>query len=390
MGSDLRRGLAAYQQILGQKDPKTAENTESPPPGLTKQTKIPPSAPKLPESKPKNQDQEPKSRRVAKFLILIGADQASKILAELEPAQVEDISREIASVRGIGAEEGEEILEEFRSLLSSPYGFSGASYGGIEAARRILYTAYGPEKGESLLNKTVPDSKENLFAFLEDFSAEQLVVLLKEETPSASALILSRLPPGLSASVLKNLSPAKKPDILKRIARQTQVSPEVLEQVASGMREKARHIGKPNEEMTAIDGMQTLAAILKQGDYSFGDRIINELEENSPDLGKDLKEKLYTLDDVIYAVERPLQEKLAAMDDKDIAVLLKGRGKEFADKILSCVSSQRRALIREEGEIMGAVPKRDCDEAARVFLAWFRQAREEGRILLTSDEDVFI
>jgi flagellar motor switch protein FliG len=69
---------------------------------------------------------------------------------------------------------------------------------------------------------------------------------------------------------------------------------------------------------------------------------------------------------------------------------LKGRKTEFREKILSCVSAGRRELIREEGELTGAAPKRDCDAAAREFLAWFRLAREKGEIILSSDEDVFI
>jgi flagellar motor switch protein FliG len=78
------------------------------------------------------------------------------------------------------------------------------------------------------------------------------------------------------------------------------------------------------------------------------------------------------------------------MSEKDIALLLKGRKQEFAEKILSCVSAGRRQIIREENEILGAVPKRDCDAAARDFLVWFRLAREKGDIIFYNDEDVFI
>jgi flagellar motor switch protein FliG len=91
---------------------------------------------------------------------------------------------------------------------------------------------------------------------------------------------------------------------------------------------------------------------------------------------------------VIEADNRPLQEKLKAMNDRDIALLLKGRSPEFASKILSNVSTNRRALIREEGEILGPVPKFEADAVARDFLAWFRLGREEGRILLRTDDDV--
>jgi len=54
------------------------------------------------------------------------------------------------------------------------------------------------------------------------------------------------------------------------------------------------------------------------------------------------------------------------------------------------LSANRRKLIREESEILGAVPKRDCDIVAGEFLAWFRLARENGDIMLYSDEDVLL
>jgi len=330
-----------------------------------------------------------KYRRVAKFLILIGSEQAAEILPQLDPEQVNEISKEIAMIKTIKPEERDEIMAEFHSLFSKPYRYTGSSRGGIEAARRILYAAKGPEKGETLLNRAVPESKENIFGFLEEFSPEQLVMLFKTETAQTTALILSRLPPKLSAGVLSKLPPEQKPEVLKRMAHRGEISPEVLEKITEALREKVRHISGSAQDIQ-IDGMQTLAAILKQGDYAFGDRILNELEETSPEIGYDLKERLYTLDDVINTVDKPIQEKLSTMTEKEIAVLLKGREKEFCEKILSCVSAGRRKLVREEAEILGAIPKRDCDTAAGEFLAWFRQARENGSIVLYSDEDVFL
>jgi flagellar motor switch protein FliG len=335
-------------------------------------------------------EKDSKIRRVAKFLILIGGEKAAQILSQLDDDQVEAISQEIASVRGITAEEGERILEEFRALLASPYAYTGASAGGIETCRRLLYAAFGPEKGEALLNKTVSASRENIFAFLEDFPPGHLALLLKDETPAAAALILSRLPSKTSAAVLANTPEERKPDIIRRIAHQGQVAPEVLEQVASALREKVRHIGGSGAETVELDGMNALTAILKHADYSFGDQILQDLEAADPGLGRDLKERLYTLDDVIKADDRPVQEKLRTMPDRDIALLVKGREDGFTEKILANVSAQRRARIREEAELLGAIPREECDRAAREFLAWFRLSREEGRILLLSDEDVLV
>jgi len=332
---------------------------------------------------------EPKVRRVAKFLILIGSEQAADILAELDPAQVEAISKEIAFIKVIKPEERDEILAEFHSLFSKPYAFSGSSQGGIDTARRILYAAKGPEKGEELLNKAIPESKENLFSFLEDFSTEQLVMLLKNESAQTSALILSRMSSKQCADIISKLSSGRKADVLMRIAKQKEVAPQVLEQVSAALKEKVRHMAGGSKDIK-IDGMQTLAAILKQGDYSFSDKLLNEIEEHDPEIGQDLKNKLYTLDDVVAASDRPIQDKLKTMTEYDIALLLKGRGNEFSEKILSNVSAGRRKLIREEIEILGAVPKRECDAAARDFIVWFRFARENGDILLDSDEEIVV
>ncbi|MDR2738332.1 MAG: flagellar motor switch protein FliG [Treponema sp.] len=406
----LSQGIAAYQNTMKPKE--TVLSPRRPPDlpgdGFVKTGETPETADlrsdqkndelpflKLPKVLPRRKgagEADSKLRRVAKFLILIGGDEAAGILSKLDVEQVEAISREIATIRGISGGEAAEIFEEFRSLLSSTFSMLGASSGGVEAARRLLYAAFGPEKGMTFLNRALPETKENPFSFLEDFTGEQIALLLKEEFPAAAALILSRLPSKLSAAVLVNIEPGRKMEIVKRIAHQGQTDADVLEQVAAALREKARRLGSSvsADNQINLDGRNALAAILKQSDYSFGDRILQELDKEDPELSLELKERLHTLEDVIKAEDRPLQEKLRSMSDQDIAMLLKGKNTEFTDKIFSNVSAQRRIEIQEEVRIMGPVPRRDVDEATKAFLAWFRQCREEGQILLLDDEDVIL
>jgi flagellar motor switch protein FliG len=322
----------------------------------------------LPASTPPKDQEESRYRRAAKFFILIGAEEAARILPRLEPEQINAVSREITAIRGIGAEEGREILDEFKSLLSSPRRFAGAFSGGPEAARRILYAAFGPEKGEDILNKTLPPSRENSLTFLEGLTAEQVCLLLRNESPAVMALILSRLSAKCSAAVLAAIPPAGRAELVRRIARQREVAPEVLEQAARTLREKAQSLGQ--SDTMGIDGMQALAAILRQGDYAFGDKILKNLEEQDAVLGRRLKDRLLTLNDVIGMDDKTLQEKLRTMTDRDIALLLKGKDRDFTEKLLSNVSGERGQLIREEWDIMGPAARKDVDRAARNFLDW--------------------
>jgi len=408
MGNIVRHGIDMYKQTMkpqssGGANSGANSNVNN---SVNRGTNIPPQRPpkeppsvffketekiKIPPLTPEGEPSEDsKYRRVAKFLILIGSEQAAAILAELDPDQIAEISKEIALVKIIKPEERDQILEEFQALFAAkPFEYYGPSRGGIETARRILYLAKGPKEGEDILNKAIPKSKDNLFGFLEEYSAEQIVTLIKDETDQTAALLLSRMTAKISAEILGKLPAKRKAAVLQRIAHQSEVAPEVLEQVSAAMKEKIRNISVVSDDIK-IDGMQALTAILKQGDYSFSDKLINEIEKNDPEIGQNLKEKLYTLDDVLLALDRPIQDKLSAMTDQDIALLLKGRGNEFCEKIMSCVSAGRRKVIREESEVLGAVPKRDSDSAARDFLTWFRNARENGDILLYSDEDVVV
>jgi flagellar motor switch protein FliG len=336
---------------------------------------------------------ESKFRRVAKFLVLIGSERAAEIMSRLPQDQVEAISREITTVRAIEDGESRVILEEFSSLLTSPYNLLGTSSGGVEAARRVLYAAFGPEKGEQLLVKAVPEAKPNPFDFLEDFPGNQLALFFKEESPAVAALVFSRLPPKLSAAALASFTGEKKLEILKRIAKQAAVPPEVLEQVAGALREKVRHFGKSDEP--DFNGMEALVSILKSSDTGFGEEILNQLEIEDPELGKTLKERIYTLEDLLEAADLPIQKKLASMSDREIILLLKARtGSEetaaFREKILGNLSKGRREEILEEEEIVGAVPRKDVNEIAAAFLAWFRKSREDGTLFMINDEDLVL
>ena len=403
MGMNVSRGLAAYGRIMKNGGEAVKEAGEAVPDAKKKEnprlkalgeegflkTGQPPDLKRPPDSK---------YRRLAQFLVLIGSDEASKILSRLDSGQVEAISKEIVSLRSIGPEEAGAILREFHSLLSPSYKYAGSSIGGsssggIEEARRCLYAAFGPEKGEAMLVKAVPDAAPNPFDFLKDFSGEQLALIFRDESPAACAMVFSRLPSKLSAAVLANTTPERKLEIVRRIAHLKETSPEVIERAAAAIREKARRFGAmglPESGDGKIDGRGVLAAILKHSDLAFGGRLLEEIEEDDPSLSRDMKDRLYTLEDICGAADRPIQEKLRSMDDREIAMLLHAGSEAFTRKILGNLSANRTNRVKEESEIMGAVPKLEREAAARDFLSWFRMNREEGRIVMQSGEDVMV
>jgi flagellar motor switch protein FliG len=320
--------------------------------------------------------------KAAKFLLLLGTEEASKVLSHLKAEEVEAVSREILKVKNIDAPEANSILAEFGWLVRTK-GWSVE--GGPETAEKILATAFGAEKARALMRKASPESTRP-FAFLKGYEAKDLHLMLKDESAQVLSVILPYLEPRKASGLLERLPEEERVELVKRVARLEKVNPEILRSVEEGIKERIRRIGTVNHE--EIDGKAALAGILRHVDPRFEERMLDALGEESPELSKNVRERLFTLEDILRVPDKPLQKALRDFQDKDIALVLKGRDEAFKDKLLGNVSANRRAMILDEYAILGPVRREDADEAAREFLGYFKRAWEDGDISLEGDDDM--
>ncbi len=339
---------------------------------------------KVPVSEPEPDGKDSVYRRVAKFLLLIGVDEAAKVLPHLSAEQTERIIPEIASIRSVGAEEASVILEEFNALLEK-----SRESGGVETAREILEKAYGPERADEMLNKAAPFRGAKPFEYLNDADSERILFLLNDESEQVRALVLSHLEPKKAAAVINLMESDAKKEVVRRLAKMEPISPEVLRRVDQAMHEKS--LAQTAEKAENIDGRNALAAILKKMSPDAETSILTNLAEEDPELGQDLRSRLFTIDDVIAADDRFIQEKLRLMSERDIALLLAKKPESFAEKILSCISAGRRALVREEQELNAPFRKSDCDAITNQFFSELRRAFEDGKLIIAGrNDDVFV
>jgi len=321
--------------------------------------------------------------KAAKFLLLLGNEEASKVLAHLSPKEIEAVSREIIKVKGIDSIEAADILTEFGWLVKTK-GF--ALEGGAETAEKMLTAAFGAEKARALLMKASPETLKP-FRFLDDFEPQALAVILKQESPQVFAVILPYLEPKRASGLIELLPEEQRIEIVKRIARLDKVSPEVLRRIEEGLRDRIRKIGTSTTS-EAVDGRAALAGILRHVDPKIEAEVLGALDDESPELSADVRERLFTLEDVLRISGKDLQKALRDFQDKDLALLLKGRGEDFKSKILGAVSSNRKALILDEYQYLGAVRREDAAEATREFLDYLKSAWQEGELRLDGDDEL--
>jgi flagellar motor switch protein FliG len=325
---------------------------------------------------------EPGVAKAAKFLLLLGTDEASKVLSHMKPDEIEAVSREILKVKSIDALEANEILAEFGWLVKTK-GWSVE--GGPATAEKMLTAAFGADRARDMLRKAAPEALRP-FRFLNDFDGRELFLILKEESPQVLSVILPYIEPKRASSLIERLSDDMRVEVVKRVARLEKVSPDVLRRVEEGLKERIRKIGTVSTE--EVDGKAALAGILRHVDPRLEEKVLDALDKESPELSRNVRDRLFTLDDVLRVRDRALQKALRDFQDRDIALFLKGRDDDFKAKVLHNVSANRRQLVLDEYSVLGAVRREDADEAAREFLAYMKKAWEDGELVLDGEDEL--
>jgi len=331
----------------------------------------------------KPEEKESIFRRVAKFLLIIGIDEAAKILPHLLPEQVDKIALEIASIRSVDEDEAALILAEFESLVQK-----SRESGGVETAYEILEKAFGPERAEALIQKKIAFPKGKPFEYLQEADTEKIQQLLHDESDAIRSLVLSQLPPRRAADYIQALPQAEKTSLVHRLATLNKIDTEVLVRVDSAMREKTQRLSI--EKADSIDGKAALVEILKKMPGSGDLRILSSIENSDPDLSREIKEQLFSMTDILKADDRFIQKKLQEMEDASIAYLIAGKSETFRLKILGNISKGRKALVLEEENMRKPMKKRDVDEVTLAFFTLLRKAWENGELILHDSSDILV
>lgn len=362
--NNTRRGINAYKAALNRDEIKTVPAEESV--GLIK----------VPKG-------ENRYEKAAKLLVVLGKEEASKVLKHLPEEEVEKITLEVSRLKRIPAAEAEALLKEVGDKNPHPDLFKG----GKDIARSILSSAFGEEKGEALFKKAVPETLTETFSFLEELDETQLVMLLKKESVHVLPIVLHNIDPQKASLVIKALTKEERTEVIRRIASLKRVDMSVIKIIENNLKDKIEKMGKvvPGEK---IDGHSALAEILKHMDASREKAILAGLADEDPGLGEAVKEKLYTMDIIHNLRPADLQTLLRDFSDKEIVTLLKGESEHIQRTLKNSMSSRRLMLIEED--MVFPVKKSDADEMSRVFVKEIRAREERGELVIFHDDEEYI
>lgn len=318
-------------------------------------------------------------RKAAMLLVVLGEGPSAQLLQQLSEEEVQKISREVAHITAISAEQAETVLEEFHQLSAAG---DYVARGGIEYARKLLLRAFDPDQAKRLLDRLTKALGADAASFdaIQKADPQQLAKFIHNEHPQTIALVLSHLSYSQAAALLTSLPSALRADVSLRMASLDQISPETILKIAGVIGSKLKALGEFSRE--SYGGVRAVAEMLNRLDSGSSREIIDHIEQQDTNIAETIRHMMFVFEDLLLIDQVGLKEVLAKADRKMLTLALKGTSEQLRNHILGCMSQRGADMLREDMEAVGPVKIKEVEAAQQNIIALVRQLEHEGVLSL--------
>src|SRR3712207_3649778 len=317
-------------------------------------------------------------QKAAVLLIALGAQNAAEVLKHLSDREVETLSLEMSSLERVNPEHADLVFSELSERVLASQAIRS---GGIDYAKEVLEHLLGPDRAKEVLAIVTEVQEGKPFDFVRRTPPEQIAAFLTDESPQTIAMIIANLTPGFGAKVLAELPNDSQPDVALRIALMGETSPAVVRDVAQGLRDKLSNVLE--HEFSSAGGVDAIAELLGQAGRSTERIVLQNIGASHEDLAEEIRARLFTFEDLHRISDRDLQITLREVDQKDLALALRGAPDWLWEKVTSNMSSRASDLLKEDIAAQPPQRKHVVEEAQGRIVAVVRRLEEAGVIELS-------
>ena len=333
----------------------------------------------------KNNEEEEKStyeklnntQKCAILMMLLGEEEASEILKNLGPKEVQQLGKEMYNVQGLDQDTVNQVLDEFLTVIKqqTDLGMGSSNY-----IKNVMTKALGENKAQSVLGRITPTESNKPIEILDWMDARSVAELISDEHPQIIALIISYLDAGLGADVLGLLPENLQSEVIRRIATLQTVGPDALRELELVMQNKF----KANTSLRAsqVGGVDAAARIMNFTKQNMEARIMKDIGKGDKGLMQAIQESMFVFDMLIMSDDKSLQTLLRMVDTDLLVLALKGADEPLQEKLFGCMSKRAAANIMDEMEALGPVRLTEVQSAQKEIINVARRLSDEGTIVL--------
>lgn len=323
------------------------------------------------------------AEKIAILLIQVGEDSTSEVFRRLDIDSITEISKQIMRLEGTDKAIGGAVLEEFYAIFQSNQYINS---GGLEYAKELLNKALGPEEAKKVLNKLAKSMQSTKsFSYLMKVRPQQLADFIINEHPQTIALILAHMDSSSAAETLGYFQDDMRAEISIRMANLGDISPNVVKRVSTVLENKLESLTSYKVE---VGGPRAVAEVFNRLGQKAARATISYIEQLDEQLANEIKEMMFTFEDISRLDKNAIREILKVADKKDLILALKSSPDELKQKFLNNMSTRASDQFVEEMQYLGAVKVRDVESAQRKIVEVVQSLSDQGLIQIGEEEDV--
>jgi flagellar motor switch protein FliG len=321
----------------------------------------------------------PGIRKAAILMIILGDQISGEVLRQMDEEEVQAIGQEVARITSISNDQAEAVLEEFYQMsMAREYVLKG----GIDYAKKMLLTAFGPEHAKRLVDRLVKTLGSEMASFdtLQKADPQQLAKFIHNEHPQTIALILSHLNASQAAGLLISLPQELRADVALRMANLDQISPGIVSKIAVIIGQRLKALGELSRE--SYGGVRAVSEMFNRLDSGTSKDILEAIEQNDPKLVETIRHLMFVFEDLLLLSQEAIKEMLGKVDRKILTVALKGTSEQLRNHILQQMSQRGAEMLKEDLEMLGPIKIKEVEVAQQQIIAVIRQLEADGTISL--------
>jgi flagellar motor switch protein FliG len=303
------------------------------------------------------------SLKAAILVQAMGWDVISPIINRLSKAERSLIFKLQSKLGSISPALVESVAKEFLEKAAPPKQIEG-------------------KKGEGESGEGLPDDprQKNLKA-IQAIPPDLLIQLIQNEHPQTISLVIAHLQPHIASEVMERLPDELRSDVACRIASLDKVASGMLEEIDRTFEEILKD--KETSSTEKAGGVPQLAEILNMIDGTVTEQIIEEIEEDDPELAEEIRQNMFIFDDIVLVDDRGLQKVLRSVESQELAIALKASTEEVKEKIFRNMSQRAAEILKEEMEVSGAVKIKDVTDAQQKITKIVQDMERKGELVIS-------
>ena len=318
-------------------------------------------------------------KKAAILLLALGEDAAADVMKNLEEAEIQQVGYYMSRFTDVAPEELDIVLEEFyRNSVMEDEGVGIST--SPDFVRNALTKALGADRAKELSDNLRAEEDDAGLEALRYAEPIMISNYIRTEHPQTIALILSYLKNvEQSATVLRELPESLQADVLYRMAVLESIPPGVVTEMNEVLTEEMKTAGSM---ATSVGGVEPVAEILNTVDKATETRILASIEESNPDLAEQIRELMFTFEDMALIDAKQMQIVMKDVDQADMVLALKTASDAVKELIFSSMSSRAAEMVRDDLENLGPAKISDVEAAQQKIIKVVKKLEEDGSIVI--------